>query len=137
MYFCSSSSQRDSPIKAMASSIKSVFQIGLLIQTSGTAHGWKIRSHSLYHHKTMRRNVENRFKDYKTVHFIFFLYSLLFIRIHCTDFRELIIRFLVFNNNNNMYKTYNMGNNITCTIHCNYRIAARLCTPEKWSVSGI
>jgi len=86
--------------------------------------------------------------------FIFFLYSLLFIRIPYTDFREFIIRFLVFNNNddddddnddddnnnnnnNNKYKTFNMGNNITCTIHCNYRIAARLCTPEKRFVTGI
>ena len=58
----------------MASSLKSVFHIGLLIQTSGTAHGWKIRSHSLYHHKTIQRKVENLFKDYKTVHFIYLFF---------------------------------------------------------------
>jgi hypothetical protein len=31
----------------------------------------------------------------------------------------------------------NVGNNITCNINCNYRIAATLCTLETWFVSGI
>jgi hypothetical protein len=35
------------------------------------------------------------------------------------------------------YKTFNIGNNITCTINCNYSIAASLYTLEKWFVSGI
>jgi hypothetical protein len=30
-----------------------------------------------------------------------------------------------------MYKTFNMENNITCVINCNYRIAATLYTMEK------
>jgi hypothetical protein len=28
------------------------------------------------------------------------------------------------------YRTFNMGNNITCSINCNYRIAVKLCTLE-------
>ena len=35
------------------------------------------------------------------------------------------------------YKTFNMGNKITCTINCNHRIATTLCTLETWFVSGI
>jgi hypothetical protein len=35
------------------------------------------------------------------------------------------------------YKTSYMGNIITCSIHCNYRIAATLYTIETWFVSGI
>jgi hypothetical protein len=34
------------------------------------------------------------------------------------------------------YKIFRMGNNITCTIYCNYRIAATLHTLEKWFISG-
>ena len=36
-------------------------------------------------------------------------------------------------------KTFNVGSNNTCTINCNYRIAAtlRVYTLEKWFVSGI
>jgi hypothetical protein len=33
-------------------------------------------------------------------------------------------------------KTLVMGNNITCTIHCNDKIAATLHTLETWFVSG-
>ena len=40
------------------------------------------------------------------------------------------------NNKNNKYKTFNLGNNITCTINCKYRIAATLYTIETWIVSG-
>jgi len=36
-----------------------------------------------------------------------------------------------------MYKTFNTGNNITCTLNCNYRIAATLHTSETWLVSNI
>jgi hypothetical protein len=32
---------------------------------------------------------------------------------------------------------FNVGNNITCIIYCNYRTAATLCTLETWFVSGI
>ena len=35
------------------------------------------------------------------------------------------------------YKTYDMGNSITCTINCKYRIYATLCTLETWFVSGV
>ena len=35
-----------------------------------------------------------------------------------------------------MYKTFNMGNNITCIINSNYTIAATIYTLEKWFVSG-
>jgi len=34
------------------------------------------------------------------------------------------------------YKKFYMGNNITCTICCNHRIAAVLYTLETWVVSG-
>jgi len=30
-----------------------------------------------------------------------------------------------------------MGNNITCSTNCDYRIAATLCILETWSVLGI
>ena len=30
------------------------------------------------------------------------------------------------------YKAFVMENNITCTINCNYRLAATFCTPETW-----
>jgi hypothetical protein len=30
-----------------------------------------------------------------------------------------------------------MGNNITCSINCNYRTAAKLYTLETWFVSGL
>jgi len=33
--------------------------------------------------------------------------------------------------------TFNMPNNITCSIICDYRTAATLCTLETWLVSGI
>jgi len=33
------------------------------------------------------------------------------------------------------YKMFNIGNNITCTIRCNYRTAAVLYTLETWAVS--
>jgi len=32
------------------------------------------------------------------------------------------------------YKTFNMGNNITCTINCNYRTAATLNTLETFII---
>jgi hypothetical protein len=35
------------------------------------------------------------------------------------------------------YKTFNMGNNITCTINCNHTTTATLRTTETWFVSGI
>jgi hypothetical protein len=35
------------------------------------------------------------------------------------------------------YKTFSMGNNITCIMNCNYRIAAKLYILETWFVSGI
>jgi hypothetical protein len=35
------------------------------------------------------------------------------------------------------YKTFNMGNKVTCIINCNHRIAATLCTLETWFVSGM
>ena len=35
------------------------------------------------------------------------------------------------------YKTFSVGNNITCSINCNYRVAAALYTPETWFVSDI
>ena len=34
------------------------------------------------------------------------------------------------------YRTFKMGDNITCTINCNNRIAATLYTLETWFVSG-
>jgi len=36
-----------------------------------------------------------------------------------------------------MYKTFNMVSYISCTINCNYRIAAILYILEVWLVSGI
>ena len=35
------------------------------------------------------------------------------------------------------YRTFVMGNSITCSINCNYRIAATLYTVETWFVSGV
>jgi hypothetical protein len=35
------------------------------------------------------------------------------------------------------YESFIVGNNITCTIYCNHRIAATLRTLETWFVSGI
>jgi hypothetical protein len=35
------------------------------------------------------------------------------------------------------YKTFNIGNNNTCTINCNNRIAATLCTLDTWLVAGV
>jgi hypothetical protein len=35
------------------------------------------------------------------------------------------------------YETFNVGNNVTCTINHNYIIAATLCTPETWFALGM
>ena len=34
------------------------------------------------------------------------------------------------------YETFILGNNITCSTNCRYRIAARLCNIKTWFVSG-
>ena len=35
------------------------------------------------------------------------------------------------------YRTLSVGNSITCSINCNYRIAATLYTVGTWTVSGV
>jgi hypothetical protein len=35
------------------------------------------------------------------------------------------------------HKTFNMGNNVACTMNCNCRIATTLYTLETWFASGI
>jgi len=36
-----------------------------------------------------------------------------------------------------MYKTFNMKNNISCSINCKYRIDEKLYTLDTWFVSGM
>jgi hypothetical protein len=35
------------------------------------------------------------------------------------------------------YKTFFMGHNVKCTINCNHRMPAKLCTTKTWVVWGI
>jgi hypothetical protein len=47
---------------------------------------------------------------------------------HCTHISE---------SNNVKYKSFIVGNNITCTINVNHRTAATSCTIQTWCASGM
>ena len=49
--------------------------------------------------------------------------------VHCTCTLE--------STNAKSMQKFSMGNNITCSANCNYRISATLCTVETWFVSSM